>query len=104
MTQGKLFRIAAFTDDPLGGNPAGVWLGDELPDEVAMQAIAADVGYSETAFVAPREGAVRTVRYFTPEVEVPFCGHATIAAGFVLGAKAETTYTLKRQLARCRYR
>lgn len=92
MTQGKLFRIAAFTDDPSGGNPAGVWLGTELPDAATMQAIAADVGYSETAFVAPTDGAVRTVRYFTPEVEVPFCGHATIAAGFVLGANGGMTY------------
>lgn len=92
MSQGKLLRIAAFTDDPSGGNPAGVWLGDQLPDESTMQAIATDVGYSETAFVAPRDGAVRKVRYFTPEIEVPFCGHATIAAGFVLGAREDTTY------------
>ena len=92
MTQGRLFRIAAFTDDPSGGNPAGVWLGDELPDAARMQAIAADVGYSETAFLAPIDGAVRSVRYFTPEVEVPFCGHATIAAGYVLGAGEETRY------------
>jgi PhzF family phenazine biosynthesis protein len=92
MTQGKLFRIAVFTDDPSGGNPAGVWLGDELPDAATMQVIAADVGYSETAFVAPLVGTERTVRYFTPEVEVPFCGHATIAAGFVLGDGGKTTY------------
>ena len=46
-----------------------------------MQRIAKKVGYSETAFVAPSSGAAREVRYFSPEIEVPFCGHATIATG-----------------------
>jgi PhzF family phenazine biosynthesis protein len=86
MHHGELHRYAAFSDDPAGGNPAGVWIGDALPEAAAMQAIAADVGYSETAFVAPRSGAERTVRYYSPQAEVSFCGHATIAAGAVLGA------------------
>lgn len=81
-----LRRIAAFADSPDGGNPAGVWVDDALPDSEAMQSIAADVGYSETAFIAPSTGTHRTVRYFSPEAEVPFCGHATIAAGYVLGS------------------
>ena len=51
-----------------------------------MQQLAAEVGYSETAFVAPSVGPDRIVRYFSPKVEVPFCGHATIAAGVALGA------------------
>ena len=60
-----------------------------------MQRIAADVGFSETAFVAPLHGSERTVRYFSPEIEVPFCGHATIALGVVLGSDAgEATYQL----------
>ena len=92
MNHGTLHRIAAFTDNPAGGNPAGVWIGAEHPDANTMQAIAADVGFSETAFVAPVAGAERHVRYFTPTVEVPFCGHATIAAGFVLGAQGGTRY------------
>jgi PhzF family phenazine biosynthesis protein len=92
MATGKLHRIAAFTSDPAGGNPAGVWLGAEHPDAETMQAIAAEVGYSETAFVAPVGGTRRMLRYFTPEVEVPFCGHATIAAGYVLGANGGTVY------------
>lgn len=92
MSDGILHRIAAFTDDPAGGNPAGVWIAAEHPDAATMQAIAADVGFSETAFVAPAAGAERQVRYFTPQVEVPFCGHATIAAGFVLGADGEASY------------
>lgn len=76
-------RIAAFSDGTAGGNPAGVVLCDVLPDAEAMQAVAAEVGYSETAFAAPTEGGWR-VRYFAPEIEVPFCGHATIALGSAL--------------------
>jgi PhzF family phenazine biosynthesis protein len=95
MTNGKLHRLSAFTDDPSGGNPAGVWVGDELPDAATMQKIAADVGASETAFVAPATGTNRKVRYFSPELEVSFCGHATIATGVVLGTTdGENTYRL----------
>lgn len=81
MTQ--VLRIAAFSDGNRGGNPAGVWIGDALPDAAAMQAIAAQVGFSETAFAAPAGEAWR-VRYFSPAMEVPFCGHATIALGAAL--------------------
>jgi PhzF family phenazine biosynthesis protein len=95
MNKGTLYRLAAFAEKPGGGNPAGVWIGKALPDEATMQQIAAEVGYSETAFVAPERGTSRAVRYFSPEREVPFCGHATIAAGAVMGtATAETTYAL----------
>ncbi len=84
---GTLLRLAAFTTDPSGGNPAGVWIGASLPGDQDMQRIAADVGYSETAFLAPdgsdRVGRFR-VRYFSPLAEVPFCGHATIASGVAL--------------------
>jgi PhzF family phenazine biosynthesis protein len=85
-----VLRYSAFTTDPSGGNPAGVWIGEQFPDDAEMQRIATEVGYSETAFLAPEDGATRTVRYFTPEVEVPFCGHATIASGVVLGETAGT--------------
>ncbi|KJC50318.1 PhzF family phenazine biosynthesis protein [Bradyrhizobium sp. LTSP849] len=78
-----VLRIAAFSDGSRGGNPAGVWIGDVLPDASTMQAIAAEVGFSETAFAAP-EGEAWRVRYFSPLMEVPFCGHATIALGAAL--------------------
>jgi PhzF family phenazine biosynthesis protein len=95
MTSGRLFKLAAFTDTPEGGNPAGVWIGDELPDPSTMQRIAAEVGFSETAFLAPASGSERVVRYFSPIAEVPFCGHATIAAGIVLAeAGGEGVYRL----------
>ncbi len=89
-TGGTLLRLAAFTADPAGGNPAGVWIGDELPPADEMQRIAAEVGYSETAFLAPdgsgQPGRWR-VRYFSPLAEVPFCGHATIAGGVALAER-----------------
>ena len=85
---GSLYRYAAFTTTPHGGNPAGVWIGDALPDPAEMLRIAGEVGYSETAFVAPLSGEERTVRYYSPLAEVSFCGHATIAAGVVLGETA----------------
>ena len=76
-------RIAAFSEADAGGNPAGVLVGDSLPSDAEMQAIATAVGYSETAFAAPEEDHWR-VRYFAPQSEVDFCGHATIALGAVL--------------------
>ena len=85
-----LEKLASFTSDPQGGNPAGVWIGEMLPAPDEMQQIAAEVGFSETAFVAPRTGSTRTVRYYSPEAEVAFCGHATIATGVALGKKAGT--------------
>lgn len=75
-------RYAAFTRDPAGGNPAGVVLDASALDEAAMRAIATGVGYSETAFVTRRDGRDLWVRYFSGgsvSIEVPFCGHATIA-------------------------
>jgi len=78
-----ILRIAAFADGEIGGNPAGVSIADFLPSAVDMQRIAAEVGFSETAFAAPCSEGWR-VRYFSPESEVPFCGHATIALGAAL--------------------
>lgn len=83
----ELLRYSAFTKDPAGGNPAGVVLdATGLSDEV-MLAIAAKLGYSETAFVLPREGREFDVRYFSPKAEVPFCGHATIATSVALAER-----------------
>ncbi len=93
---GQLTRITAFSDDPAGGNPAGVWVGDSRPEPDEMLRIAAEVGYSETAFVSPSIGPWRTVQYFSPLAEVPFCGHATIGLAHVLAAEeGEGTYLLE---------
>ena len=106
----ELVRIAAFSDGLQGGNPAGVWIGASLPGAHEMQHIAAEVGFSETAFAAPMstplpQGAQAgeptaelrewRVRYFSPEAEVPFCGHATIALGVALARRfGEGEYVL----------
>ena len=82
-----VLRIAAFTDTADGGNPAGVVLdASDLSDE-RMLAIAAEVGYSETAFLVGRGGDEYDVRYFSPLAEVPFCGHATIGAAVALAER-----------------
>src|ERR1700722_15774922 len=74
-----VMRYVAFSANPAGGNPAGVVLDAAGLSDDAMQRIAADVGFSETAFLLPRQDGAFPVRYFSPLVEVPFCGHATIA-------------------------
>lgn len=76
-------RLFAFSDGDAGGNPAGVYISNTHPSESEMQTIAAEVGYSETVFAMPGKNGWR-VRYFSPETEVPFCGHATIALGAAL--------------------
>ncbi|WP_328298352.1 PhzF family phenazine biosynthesis protein [Streptomyces sp. NBC_00435] len=90
----EVLRYTAFSDDPAGGNPAGVVLDAAGLDEAAMLEIAAGLGYSETAFLtAPpegldgAEGRAFTVRYFSPKAEVPFCGHATVATAVALGER-----------------
>ncbi|MEF0940127.1 PhzF family phenazine biosynthesis protein [Rhizobium sp. BR 362] len=82
----NILRIASFSENGAGGNPAGVLIADVLPDAAEMQRTAADVGFSETAFACP-EGQGWRVRYFSPESEVPFCGHATIALGAALALR-----------------
>nr|WP_246306589.1 PhzF family phenazine biosynthesis protein [Herbiconiux flava] len=81
-------RLTAFAATPEGGNPAGVVLEAGGFDDAALQAIAAEVGYSETAFLVDPaiDGDERHVRarYFSPTAEVPFCGHATIATAVAL--------------------
>ncbi|MEO9903757.1 PhzF family phenazine biosynthesis protein [Nisaea sp.] len=86
MNKVNVERIAAFSHADAGGNPAGVLIADSLPTVEDMRRIAAEVGFSETAFAAP-EGESWRVRYFSPESEVPFCGHATIALGAALALK-----------------
>src|ERR1700759_4758059 len=80
-----ILRYAAFTTDPAGGNPAGVVLDATGLDDARMLTIAADLGYSETAFVTKRDGNSAVLRYFSPLAEVPFCGHATVATAVALG-------------------
>ncbi|MEU0586289.1 PhzF family phenazine biosynthesis isomerase [Streptomyces sp. NPDC006132] len=86
----EILRYVAFSTDPKGGNPAGVVLDATGADDAAMQAVAAEVGYSETAFAVEAGDGLLDVRYFSPLAEVPFCGHATIATA-VAHARAHGT-------------
>ena len=82
----EVLRLAAFSHDGRGGNPAGVAFCEVMPSDEEMLRVAQDVGYSETAFLVRQEDGWR-VRYFAPAMEVPFCGHATIALGAALGER-----------------
>ncbi|UUU28128.1 PhzF family phenazine biosynthesis protein [Streptomyces sp. DSM 40750] len=85
----ETLRYSSFTHDPTGGNPAGVVLDASGLDDAAMLAIAAEVGYSETAFVTAADETARRfrVRYFSPLAEVAFCGHATVALAVALAER-----------------
>ena len=86
----ELLRYTAFSTDPSGGNPAGVVLDAGDLDPGQMQQIAADVGFSETAFLTPTGSNTATVRYFAPIAEVAFCGHATIASAVAWARRSGT--------------
>jgi PhzF family phenazine biosynthesis protein len=81
-----VLRYTAFSDSPQGGNPAGVVLDARDLTDPQMLAIAAHVGYSETAFLITRADGERSydVKFFSPVAEVAFCGHATVAAAVAL--------------------
>ncbi len=85
-THTDVLRYTAFSTDPEGGNPAGVVLDAAGLDDASMLAVAAEVGYSETAFLTEElePGRAFTVRYFSPQAEVAFCGHATVATAIAL--------------------
>jgi len=90
----NVLKLAAFSHNGKGGNPAGVVFNDTMPEAEEMIEIAKQVGYSETAFLV-KQGDGWRVRYFAPEREVPFCGHATIALGAALGERfGEGSYKL----------
>ncbi|MEU3278391.1 PhzF family phenazine biosynthesis protein [Streptomyces antibioticus] len=90
----EVLRYTAFSGDPDGGNPAGVVLDAVGLGDADMLGIAADLGYSESAFLTPPpegvggpEGRVFGIRYFSPKAEVPFCGHATVATAIALAER-----------------
>lgn len=90
----EVLRYTAFSTDPEGGNPAGVVLDAAGLSDDDMLAVAAELGYSESAFLtAPPAGTggpdekAYTIRYFSPKAEVPFCGHATVATAVALAER-----------------
>ena len=95
MTTLPLYQVDAFTDRLFAGNPAAVVPLDEWLPDAAMLAIAAENNLAETAFFVPAGEARWELRWFTPAIEVPLCGHATLATAFVLSeCLGETAATL----------
>jgi PhzF family phenazine biosynthesis protein len=85
------YQIDAFTDRPFSGNPAAVCLLDRDVDDDWMQNVAAEMNLAETAFLQPR-GDAWSLRWFTPEVEVDLCGHATLASAHALWTEANIAH------------
>jgi len=79
-----IWQVDAFTDRLFAGNPAAVCLLAEFPDDERMLAVARENNLSETAFLVRVGDGRYRLRWFTPQVEVPLCGHATLASGFVV--------------------
>jgi PhzF family phenazine biosynthesis protein len=77
------YQIDAFTDTVFAGNPAGVCLLEEWPEDTVLQSIAAENNLSETAFLV-KSGKTYDLKWFTPKMEVDLCGHATLASAFVI--------------------
>ncbi|MBC3542340.1 PhzF family phenazine biosynthesis protein [Rufibacter sediminis] len=99
----KTYIIDAFTREAFKGNPAGVCLLEQPLTEAQMQAIAAEMNLSETAFLVqdPNQAFAFGIRYFTPTVEIAFCGHATLASAKLVLEKLEleqVTFTTKQHL------
>lgn len=89
MNKIPLYLVDAFTEKAFAGNPASVCVLERDVSTTTMQAIASEMNHSETAFVRPLIGAPArathfSLRWFTPETEVPLCGHATLAASAVI--------------------
>lgn len=84
----KIYTVDSFTDKPFSGNPAGVCLLDKAITDEQCQLIAREINYAETAFVL-KEANTFNLRWFTPTVEVPLCGHATLAAAKILFEKTD---------------
>ncbi|NLE46050.1 MAG: PhzF family phenazine biosynthesis protein [Chloroflexi bacterium] len=84
----EIVQVDAFTSSPFRGNPAAVCVLNDPASDTWMQAVAAEMNLSETAFLRRRGGGF-SIRYFTPRVEVPLCGHATLASAHVLWEAGE---------------
>lgn len=83
----KTFIVDSFTDQPFRGNPAGVCIVEKSLTDAIMLSIAQELNLSETAFISPQyDHRQFAIRYFSPKMEIPLCGHATLAAARVVFA------------------
>jgi PhzF family phenazine biosynthesis protein len=80
----KTYFVDSFTNQKFKGNPAAVCIADTNLDDTTMQSIATEIGFSETAFIKQISGDTYGIRFFTPKIEIPICGHATLAASKIL--------------------
>ena len=87
----KTSIVDSFTDVPFKGNPAGVCKVDTELSNRVMLLIAQELGLSETAFIRPIGAAKYSIRYFSPRMEIPLCGHATLAAAKVFFSDSALT-------------
>lgn len=80
----KIYFVDAFTTEMFKGNPAAVCIPDKALESDTMQKIAAEIGFSETAFINPIKDNIYSIRFFTPKIEIPLCGHATLASSKII--------------------
>ena len=80
----QIYLVDAFAERAFTGNPAAVCILHNTLSDALMQSIAMEMNQAETAFVERRNDGSFELRWFTPTVEVDLCGHATLAAAFVL--------------------
>src|ERR1700744_5679671 len=89
------YHVDSFTDEIFGGNPAGVCIFPAFPADAPLRRIAAENRHSETAFVVARADGEFDLRWFTPEAEDDLCGHATLAAAYVLSLREHTRWPVR---------
>jgi PhzF family phenazine biosynthesis protein len=80
----KTYFVDSFTDQKFKGNPAAVCIAENDLDDMTMQNIATEIGFSETAFIKKISGNIYGIRFFTPKKEIPLCGHATLASSKII--------------------
>jgi PhzF family phenazine biosynthesis protein len=80
----KTYFVDSFTNEKFKGNPAAVCLPDIELDAESMQKIAAEIGFSETAFIKQIKDNTYSIRFFSPKTEIPLCGHATLASSKIV--------------------
>ncbi len=80
----KIYFVDSFTSKKFKGNPAAVCLTNNELDIETMQNIASEIGFSETAFITQRIDNTYSIRFFTPKIEIPLCGHATLASSKII--------------------
>jgi PhzF family phenazine biosynthesis protein len=80
----KVYFVDSFTNEKFKGNPAAVCMNEKELDTDTMQRIATEIGFSETAFIKQIADNIYNIRFFTPKIEIPLCGHATLASSKII--------------------